>query len=318
LGKFPVGSWSLRAQDALLIVLPKLYSAEGIADSVNDLPHASHKKNLPLEIRVEIYERSKSLRQRGLNYSQIRTMILESYGFAPSKSSLSEWLNGCHNPLGSANRFVASPTPELAYVIGVKFGDGSINLKGYNRRIRLQSIDRDFVQEFDRCVSTVLRTERHALWADKKRREIHVEARSVLLYNFLRQSLGDLKAWIEHCDRCVSAFLRGFFDSEGSVTHTGELWAYNNDTDRLGYVMKLLRNRFGVETTGPHLGKRQGSKIERRGRSYLRNSDTYGIYIRRESMGGSLRGLASPSIASSVALRRYWRAEPPNPFKVAR
>jgi hypothetical protein len=57
------------------------------------------------------------------------------------------------------------------------------------------------------------------------------------------------------CDECVSAFLRGFFDSEGSVKQAGELWAYNNKTDHLRYVMKLLRDYFGVQTTGPHLGK---------------------------------------------------------------
>ncbi len=174
--------------------------------------------------------------------------------------------------------------PELAYVIGVKFGDGSISLKGYNRRIRLQSVDRDFVLEFDRCVSSILHTRMHALWADEKRREIHVEARSVLLYNFLRQSLSDLRPWIERCEQCASAFLRGFFDSEGTVTPAGVLTAYNNDLNRLRYVMELLRNCSGIETTGPHLGKKQGSRIERRGRIYFRNRDTHSLYVRADSI----------------------------------
>lgn len=251
---------------------------------VSGLPHQSRKADIPLEIRFEVYERSKELRGRGLTYSQVRSTLLDSYGFAPSKASLSEWFRGIHHPLGSANRFFAEPTPELAYVIGVKFGDGSINIKGYNRRIRLQSIDWKFVREFDRCVSTVLHTEEHTLWAHKKRREIHVEARSVLLYNFLRQSLNDLQPWIEHCEKCVSAFLKGFFDSEGTVTPEGVLQAYNNDRDRLRYVMILLRKYFAVETTGPKLGKRRGSRIERRGKTYLRNSDSYSIYIKADSI----------------------------------
>ncbi len=274
----------LSAGEPRRIAVLNILSLEDTHESVSELSRPSRKANVPLEIRLEIYERSRELRQRGLNYSQIRSALLESYGFAPSKSSLSEWLKGVHHPLGSANPFIAEPAPELAYVIGVKFGDGSISLKGYNRRIRLQSVDRDFVLEFDRCISSILHTGMHALWVDGKRREIHVEARSVLLYNFLRQSLSDLRPWIEHCEKCVSAFLRGFFDSEGTVTLAGVLMAYNNDLGRLRYIMELLRNCFGIETTGPHLGKKQGSRIERRGKVYLRNRDTYSLYIRADSV----------------------------------
>ena len=248
------------------------------------LPSASRKAAVPLEIRFEIFERARLLHQSGKSYSEIRTLFLEEYDFAPAKSSLSEWFRGKHHPLGSANHFVAEPTPELAYVIGVKFGDGSINRKGYNRRIRLQSVDREFVCEFDRCVSVVLQSERHALWADSKRREIHVEARSVLLYNFLRHTLDDLRVWIEHCDNCVAAFLRGFFDSEGTVGENRQLKVSNDDTVRLRYVMELLHKYLGVETTGPHLGTKRGSRIERRGRTYFRNSDNYNVYVRVGSL----------------------------------
>ena len=118
----------------------------------------------------------------------------------------------------------------------------------------------------------------------QKRREIHVEARSVLLYNFLRQSLDDLRVWIEHCDKCVAAFLRGFFDSEGAVGENRQLKVSNDDTVRLRYVMELLHGYFGVETTGPHLGAKRGSRIERRGRTYFRNSDNYNVYVRVGSL----------------------------------
>ncbi len=250
---------------------------------------SSAKLPVPLEIRAELYERVKLLRQRGLSYSKIRQVLSEKYGFVPSKSLISEWSRGVHHPLGSANRFVAEPNPELAYVIGVRFGDGSINRKGYNRRIRLQSVDPEFVVEFDRCLSVILRSARHALWEDNKRREVHVEARSVLLFNFLRQSFYDLQEWIEHCHQCVSAFLRGFFDSEGSVSKNGELFAWNNDTALLGYVMRLLRKYFAIETTGPHLGKRKGSEIQRRGKTYVRNSDSYYMYVRSKSIEKFMR-----------------------------
>lgn len=93
------------------------------------LPSGSCKTAVPLEIRVEIFERAKALRKKGLSYSGIQSVVSEEYGFSPSKSMLSEWLRGKHHPLGSANRFAAEPTPELAYVVGVEFGDGSISRK---------------------------------------------------------------------------------------------------------------------------------------------------------------------------------------------
>ena len=163
----------------------------------------------------------------------------------------------------------------------------------------LQSTDREFVLEFDKCVSAVLRSRRHTLWHDSKRKEIHVEARSVLLYNFLRQSLDSLRPWIQHCNNCVAAFLRGFFDSEGSVGQDGELTTANNDLVLLDYVRKLLMDCFGIESTGPHLGKKAGTKIERRGRSYYRNSDSFRIYIRR----GSLKKFAT-SIGLTIMRKR--------------
>ena len=169
-----------------------------------------------MQVRLAFGDSTRDIRKvervasEGVGYSDVRAAILEAYGYAPSKSSLSEWSKRVHHPLGSANRFIPRPIPELAYVIGVKLGDESINRKGYNRRIRLQSVDREFVKEFDRCASTVLRCERHALWADSKRREIHIDASSVLLCNFLRQPLDDLRVWIEHCDERVAAFLKGF------------------------------------------------------------------------------------------------------------
>lgn len=198
--------------------------------------HSSRKKSIPLEARLAMFEKTKMLRKRGLSYSKIRTALTVEYGVSPSKSTISEWLHEMHDPLGSANRFDAEPSPELAYVIGVRFGDGSINRKGYNRRIRLQAVDPEFVEEFDRCISAVLESRRHTLWPDKKRHEVHLEVSSVLFYNFLNKPLDKLRGWIEHCEQCVSAFLGGFFDSEGTVSVDGQLRGYNNDALLLRYV----------------------------------------------------------------------------------
>ena len=265
------------------VIIAPLQSTKDDGSAIH-LPATSRKAPIPLEIRIELFERVKRLRRRGLSYSKIRKVLAENYGYTPSKSLLSEWLRGLHSPVGSANLFGAEPTPELAYVIGVKLGDGSINRKGYNRRIRLQSIDQEFVMEFDRCLSKILHTRRHRLWADKRRREIHIEARSVLLYNFLRQSLDDFKGWIEYSPQSVASFLRGFFDSEGSTSKDGSLRGFNSDTNLLRYVQCLLTTFFKIETTGPHLVAKVGSVMIRRGHRYLRRQNVYEIYVRREGL----------------------------------
>ena len=84
---------------------------------------------IPLALRVELYRRAKELRMGGLSYSKIAKALRKQYNTEPSKGQLSEWLRGIHGPFGSANRFLAEPTPELAYVIGVTLGDGSLNRK---------------------------------------------------------------------------------------------------------------------------------------------------------------------------------------------
>jgi intein-encoded DNA endonuclease-like protein len=116
------------------------------------------RRTVPLALRIDLYGGAKALRRQGLTYSEIAEALRKQHRAAPSKGQLSEWLRGIHGPFGSANRFLGKPIPELAYVIGVKLGDGSLNRKGYNRRIRLQSVDLDFVLEFDRCLSQVLGT----------------------------------------------------------------------------------------------------------------------------------------------------------------
>jgi intein-encoded DNA endonuclease-like protein len=113
-----------------------------------------------------------------------------------------------------------------------------------------------------------------------------VEAESKTLYELLRKpvDLDRLRRYIEHCERCVAAFLRGFADSEGSVDKNGNIIIYNTDLRLLTYVKDLLR-RFNIESMGPILNKRRGTVINdpRTGKQYVPNMDCYYIYIRASS-----------------------------------
>jgi intein-encoded DNA endonuclease-like protein len=182
--------------------------------------------------------------------------------------------------------FVPKPSPELAYVIGVETGDAFLNVKKktYQYRIRLRAVDKEFVEAFNQAVSKVLGCPPHKLWKGKHERETLVEFGSYFLHKSLSQDFQELKPFVEFDKSCVAAFLRGFFDSEGSVSREGYLTASNTDLDLLDFVQYLLGKYFGVQATGPHQGKRKGTILTRRGRSYVRNAGCFSLYVRTANL----------------------------------
>jgi intein-encoded DNA endonuclease-like protein len=183
------------------------------------------------------------------------------------------------------------PSEELAYVIGVKVGDGYVGKKsrvrkGYNEvMIGLKAKDKEFVEEFGRCLAKVLgRREIRPRYRRSSGRYV-VEVGSKTLYELLKKpvDLERLKKYIERCERCVAAFIRGFADSEGSVDKNENIIIYNTDLRLLTYVKELLR-RLGIESTRPMLNQR-GTIIKdpRRGKKYVTNKDCHRLHIRASS-----------------------------------
>jgi intein-encoded DNA endonuclease-like protein len=229
-----------------------------------------------------MFERVLWLRGQSYLCREIIEEIQDQFGVRLAKETISYWVRGISSPLNSGHLFNPKPIPELAYVIGVETGDAYLNEKrnNYQYRIILRAVDVDFVEAFNQAVAKVLGCSPHKLWKGKNVRETVVEFGSYLLHKFLSQPLGQLKVFIEHCEDCAAAFLRGFFDSEGSVDTNGHVTASNTDTILLRYVQYLLKIFFHIEATGPHLGKRKGTILTRRGKSYVRRSDCFSIYVR--------------------------------------
>jgi intein-encoded DNA endonuclease-like protein len=113
-----------------------------------------------------------------------------------------------------------------------------------------------------------------------------VEVRSQTLYELLRKpvDLHRLKKYIEHCEKCVAAFIRGFADSEGCANKRGYIFILNTDQRLPIYVKELLR-RLGIESTGPRIHVRRGTIFydPRTGKKYSHNKDVYVIYVRASS-----------------------------------
>jgi intein-encoded DNA endonuclease-like protein len=158
------------------------------------------------------------------------------------------------------------PSEELAYVIVVALGDGYAYrrgraIKGYRDVVvGLKARDREFVEEFARCLANVLGSRQIRPRYVKSSGRYVVEAESKTLYELLKKpvDLERLKKYIEHCERCMAAFLRGFADSEGSVNKRGYIFILNTDLRLLIYVKELLR-RLGIESTGPIIHVRRGT-----------------------------------------------------------
>jgi intein-encoded DNA endonuclease-like protein len=250
---------------------------------------------LPRELRIKLYGDVVALRRGGLMYRGIIEEVWRRYGVRISKSLISEWLRGVHSPYNGRripSLELLKPSEELAYVIGVVLGDGYPKMKrrvikGYNYVwIGLKARDREFVEGFGRCLAKVLgRRQIRPRYVKSSGRYV-VEAESKTLYELLRKpvDLDRLKKYVEHCERCVAAFIRGFADSEGCVEKSGYIRIYNTDLRLLTYVKALLR-RPNIESMGPKLNKRRGTLINnpRTGKQYITNMDCYYIYIRASS-----------------------------------
>jgi intein-encoded DNA endonuclease-like protein len=177
-------------------------------------------------------------------------------------------------------------------MIGVVLGDGYAYrkrraIKGYRDVVvGLKAMDRESVEELAKCLAKVLNRREIRPGYRRSSGRYVVEAESKTLYELLKKpvDLERLKKYIEHCERCMAAFLRGFADSEGSVNKRGYIFILNTDLRLLTYIMDLLR-RLGIESTGPRIHVRRGTIINdpERGKKYSRNKDEYYIYIRASS-----------------------------------
>lgn len=196
-------------------------------------------------VRIRLFEEVKRLRGRGYSYGKIIKMIEKEYGYRLDRRVVSDWLRGVHSPyngcrIPSIDHLEKSL--DLCYVIGAVAGDGWI----FRRKISEMEIgcgaeDREFIEEFARCLGSVLGRDppKPRLRGDGL---LYVAARSKALYDLVRKPINieGIKPFVEHCEDCTRSFLKGFFDSVASVRTKGYVECYNTDERLLNYVKELL------------------------------------------------------------------------------
>jgi intein-encoded DNA endonuclease-like protein len=249
------------------------------------------RKVAPIEIRIKAYNDVHKLRKRGLSYTKIREEIYRKHGVWISLSTISRWLCGVHSPYNGRripSLELLKPSEDLANVIGVVLGDGFPVETKHGCTIGLEAKDKEFVEDFGNRLGKILGREPCKPWINARTGGYRTEASSKTLYELLRKpiDLKRIKKYVEHCPKCIAAFLRGLFDSEGHVRKEGYIYLYNTNYEVLVYAQKLLRKRFGIEATGPwpHTQKGTIKHDPMTGKQYKTNDDCYYIYIGAESL----------------------------------
>jgi intein-encoded DNA endonuclease-like protein len=149
--------------------------------------------------------------------------------------------------------------------------------------IKLRVTDKDFAEEFARCAGVVLKRKPFRLWWNPRRSMWHVEINSIMLFKFLLLPFEKIKPFTEHCDDCASAFLRAFFDGEGSATG-GIVKCSNTNLRILHHVRILLSTRFDIESGRPSKsGPPPGTKIMIKGTLCNVNKQCYSLRLRKGS-----------------------------------
>ncbi len=201
------------------------------------------------------------------------------------RSTLINWRRG-QKPWQA--KWTPKPTKELAYILGTLMGDAYLTRfkPNYQYDIRLAAKDRDFVDEFNRCLAVVLGRKPNKIIYDKRRGLWVARYGSKAFYQwFVSLDMDSLKRYVEHDEENVVFFLRGLFDSDGSITVNKERSLYkvkfsNTNLKLLHYVKMLLRNYFGIEALGPKIEKlRGGVSVKRSGEVITRRRDLYKIEI---------------------------------------
>jgi intein-encoded DNA endonuclease-like protein len=242
------------------------------------------RKYLPLEIRMRIYDDVLRLHEKELSNSQIQKRIYEKYGKQISLSRIGDWINGKYDPLRKVNKFDGKPSPELEYINGVMFSDGFKYFDNGKYILCLSVKDKEFAEEFGRCLAKVLgKKEPYKPFWNKNRRQWIVAVCSVQLFKFLDRPLEELKPYIEYSKETVASFLRALFDAEGSI-YKRKLCLYNTDKELLSYVQYLLKKFFNIDST-IHLAIKKGSINHfPNGKVYKANQDEYYLYIHARSL----------------------------------
>jgi hypothetical protein len=162
------------------------------------------------------------------------------------------------------------PTQELAYILGVLLGDGDVGLfydgKSIRPRIRLKATSKEFVLSFKNTLEKIglhpfigFSKSKNPRWRDC----YYTYAYSKVFYKWYENlSMNDIFKIIRNNKNLIVQFLRGIYESEGSLTKYDLRVICNTDFGLIRLVEELLLFLgFNFHTIIDYCNYRKGYKI---------------------------------------------------------
>ena len=200
--------------------------------------------------------------------------------------TLYDWKNGEHIP--PAAKWIPEPSSELAYIIGVLLGDGSVSIdEYYHYRIQLGVKDLEFTEAFSRAMAKTL-NKKYSIpkWSKSSNKWIVTYHSKAFYVWFKQQTMKALRQYIEYNKETATSFLKGLYDSEGNhnISKKGyiRIRLSNNNIELLRYAQYLLKRYLNIIATGPYLNAEAGEENKIENRKIKRKSNNYQISINRK------------------------------------
>ncbi len=237
-----------------------------------------------------------SRKRRSYSYDEYKkAMQMLNKGVGPTKVSreldipkptVKRWkYKGEKPPLA---RWIPKPSKELAYIIGVLYGDGSLYINRHCYKIQLMVNDYEFAEIFSKNMARLLNKKYvKPKWNKIENRWVAIYFSKAFYTWYKQQNLDTLKPYIEYSRETVANFLRGLYDSDGGhyiykKKRYSRIHLSNNNKDLLRYVQHLLEKYFGINATGPYISTKAGTENEmRNGKTAKTNHNNYLIVISR-------------------------------------
>ncbi len=233
-----------------------------------DSPTPLNLGSLSVEKRCELHDEALRLR----NIKKWGSHRIGRY-INVNHSTIDKWIHQQTNPANGYRIPNLSPSPELAYVIGVFYGDGSANkTKGGNYFVSLNAKDKDFVREFARCLGIICCRKPPPIWYNSDSLYVTTVSNR-LLFEFLGKR-GSIRNQ-DVIEKVPAEFLRGMFDSDGSAS--GRVGLYNSDLELIKYCRDLLHKHFRMSFKKVRINTRKGRKCVIRGRKTQTTKNNYCI-----------------------------------------
>jgi len=147
------------------------------------------------------------------------------------------------------------PSKDLAYILGILKSDGSVYETGYSRVIKLVTADRNLARAFVNALRNIGLNPGVGVYIrrDRKRPYYVVRAFSSAFFEwYQRLNLEDIMRLLAS-DNLRRAFIRGFFDGDGSLTYDPPrrkyMVAFYNTRKDLIKIVKAVLLELGFEST---------------------------------------------------------------------